>query len=426
MSSQDAGLYNMDEGGVLQRLGGYTTQTLRGAEGRLEASRAIDAKETQLTEEKESQAEEGLGIGVGTATAFSGVVGLVKKRAMGVIKSKAQQQLDKIMNKVKQRKQAGEGDEGAGQHPPATQDPNATPQEPAPNSGGAEPPPPAEPPSVEPPAIEPIAPRVIDAEAPKGSVGNPISGADAPPPPAKSKPPVEEEEGEDPADAILPAEAPADLPASFTTSIGRGGGSVLTDRPIDPLGQGQPDLYTQLSYKDAPSGDTATQVETARPPPAVEADPVVEPPPSGITAEINTAQQDALGGMRSSLKQLGLSDDDAGSLVGKIASGGGDTEDLLSGASELLSSFSSGVGGVLGALGGASEVLGPLSVVAGIGMGIWGEVKQAREEAQSKIKVGEYQKDLQNLTDTTALQTGSIAMPTLDTSQFRAGGIGNF
>ncbi len=58
----------------------------------------------KITEEKESQEEGGLGIGIGSAGVFSGVVGLVKKRAMGIIKTKAKESLDKLVAKAKANK----------------------------------------------------------------------------------------------------------------------------------------------------------------------------------------------------------------------------------------------------------------------------------------------------------------------------------
>ena len=56
MSSQDENLYNMDEGGVIQRLGAYQTGLQRSLEGQLESSRAVDQMKTAEEETKEARA----------------------------------------------------------------------------------------------------------------------------------------------------------------------------------------------------------------------------------------------------------------------------------------------------------------------------------------------------------------------------------
>jgi hypothetical protein len=154
MSSNDEQLYNMDSGSILQRLGSASTMLQRNTEGMLEASARVDAKKTQEAETKEAEAQEGLGIGLGSAGVFSGITGLVKGRIMGVVKTKAKEALDKLVEKAKTSKQElkdklenkdgeegeegegeeGGGEEGAGGQPPAQADPNSTPDNPAPNS----------------------------------------------------------------------------------------------------------------------------------------------------------------------------------------------------------------------------------------------------------------------------------------------------
>ena len=100
--------------------------------------------------------------------------------------------------------------------------------------------------------------------------------------------------------------------------------------------------------------------------------------------------------MRGSLKNLGMSDDDVSGIVGKLGAGGSDIEDLLQTGSSILGSMGEGFGRCFwGFLGSASEVLGPLSAVAGIGMGIYAEVKQREEEKGQSDKARQYQGDLQ-------------------------------
>jgi hypothetical protein len=113
-------------------------------------------------------------------------------------------------------------------------------------------------------------------------------------------------------------------------------------------------------------------------------------------------------------------------LISKLAGGGSDLEDIIGAGSDILSSMSGALGGALGVLGTTAEFLGPLSAVAGVGMGIYSVIEQGDEEKAQQSKLTEYKGDLQNLSNTTQLQTGSIAMPTMDTSQFRTGGMMNF
>lgn len=567
MSSQDEQLYNMDSGSVLQRLGGASTALQRLEEGKLEASARVDAKQTQITEEKESQEEGGLGIGIGSAGVFSGVVGLVKKRAMGIIKTKAKQSLDDLVAKAQARKQAlkdklkGEdgdeppaGEDGAGGQPQAQADPNATPDNPAPNSadssnptygnqeavdanpqtaeaptGGSEAPARAGEYNVDVEQAPRVPPRTETTETPQADIETPriqVTEPDTETPenmnPARTQP----DEGEnidnassqadlDPIESRLAtrynnldSEAQGRANRTYnnsddTQSTPEGETQTLENRkdnlsvredaineqelnpdttfkdpnlsidqddpawsntqkvkpqqtrgetydnPAETQGSTTEGATTTLQEADSVpqealsetttyGGRAGTITATAEQAPDIPARniPAPEPdaptPPAGggadaLQANLSEQTQDAMATFKGNIKsQLNLSDDDAGELISKIAGGGADIEDIVGAGSDILSSMSGSLGGVLGFLGSTAEVLGPLSAIAGIGMGIYSAIEQGKEEEASEKKVTQYQSDVQNLSNTTQLQTGSIAMPTMDTSQFRTGGMMNF
>lgn len=109
--------------------------------------------------------------------------------------------------------------------------------------------------------------------------------------------------------------------------------------------------------------------------------------------------------------------------IGKLLSGGGDIADTLTslatgGAAESL--------GLLGAASIATEALGPLSMFAGAGVGIWQAVSEEQAESKAADNAKKYETMAQGLSAAPQLQTGSIALPTMDSSQFRSGGLSNF
>ena len=109
--------------------------------------------------------------------------------------------------------------------------------------------------------------------------------------------------------------------------------------------------------------------------------------------------------------------------IGKLLSGGGDIADTLTslatgGAAESL--------GLLGAASIATEALGPLSMFAGAGVGIWQAVSEEQAESKAADNAKKYETMAQSLSAAPQLQTGSIALPTMDSSQFRSGGMANF
>lgn len=658
MSSQDENLYNMDEGGVIQRLGAYQTGLQRSLEGQLESSRAVDQMKTAEEETKEARAEEGMGIGNGSAGLFASVVGLAKKRAMGIAKTKAQGILKDLTDKMKANKQELLDKLKENKQPDAETDPNADDTNPQPNSDGnpvgggqadtnppanpnptqdlddLQPPPPPEPetapdipartitetrtediparagqPEIRAPDIpartetqtvetSPARAGAVETEQVGEIQGEPIMGQQTfsvpKPAPARTQPeeldniadvnsaedltPIQNRvqarfnnldgraqarsdatmrgdpeytenptsledqatntmlrdeavrqeeanpdttfkdpdlqlnEGEqgtarltnesdifnprlgttrnqasfnnppevenitqeiqtgttDPQPLFASQQAP-DIPAK-TTQVTQ---EVSPARQGEVLQEGTPDIpastRTITTTRDIPArqgaeiqpedlgdlpppppeaqgvgnigrgvaGDTDTGqnlgnvINANRPqPPAPQQ---AEAPRGGnlatqsdeLQAQVAQQADDLQSTMRGTLsKTLGMSEEDATSLLSKVAGGG--TEDLISAGSDILGSLSGWGSGALAFLGTTAEVLGPLAMVGGIGLGIYDEVKQEEQEEKQAQKVSAYQQDLQTLSNSKPLQTGTIAMPTLDTSQFRTGGMMNF
>lgn len=99
------------------------------------------------------------------------------------------------------------------------------------------------------------------------------------------------------------------------------------------------------------------------------------------------------------------------------------TSGLLSGLGEALS----GVGeAVSGALGTAGDVLGPLGVVASLGMGIYDTIEEGKQEAQEKAQATKTQNEINELANKPSFSSGSRALPSFDTTQFRSGSLMNF
>ena len=92
------------------------------------------------------------------------------------------------------------------------------------------------------------------------------------------------------------------------------------------------------------------------------------------------------------------------------------------------------IGSVLGKIGeGTASTLdtalayaGPLGEIAGIGMGVYSIVESMIDGDKAEERKADLQNDLNALKDNVGLSMGSTAMPTLDTTQFRSGGLQNF
>ena len=144
-----------------------------------------------------------------------------------------------------------------------------------------------------------------------------------------------------------------------------------------------------------------------------------------VTDDLNT-QLDSAGNMTSKLTNLmkgqGFSDSDIGAITSKLNAGDSSdiTDTLTEGFSSLLEE------GGTSMLGTALDFLGPLGALAGVGLGIYGAVEGDDEDDSAIANAKTYQSDLTFLGSSPQLQTGSIAMPTMDTTQLRTGGMMNF
>jgi hypothetical protein len=238
-------------------------------------------------------------------------------------------------------------------------------------------------------------------------------------------------------EGAIEQEGTPDIPAGQITETttrqipARAGADLDVDVPPPPAGGQAGQLAGRGVAGDFDTGQNIGNVINQQRNPAVAQQ--AEAPRGGqvggqvdeLQAQVAQQGEDLQSTMRGTIsKTLGMSDEDAGALVSKIATGG--TEDIISAGSDILGSLSGWGSGALAVLGTTAEVLGPLAMVGGIGLGIYDEVKQEEQEEKQAQKVQTYQDDLQKLSNTTALQTGTIAMPTLDTSQFRTGGMMNF
>jgi hypothetical protein len=210
------------------------------------------------------------------------------------------------------------------------------------------------------------------------------------------------------------ANSVAQEPLSQTTQIAGRSGDITTEAIRAP----------DIPARSVPAEPAPVAPEPVAP---TTATPVVEGGATELQSQLGSMTSDALSTFRSTIQsKLNLSDGDADTLMSKLVSGGSDVEDLLGAGSDILGTLSATAGGAMGILGGISSVLGPVAAVAGIGLGIYSVFKQEDDQINQANKLKEYQGDLQKLSDSTQLQTGSIAMPTMDTSQFRTGGMMNF
>lgn len=148
-----------------------------------------------------------------------------------------------------------------------------------------------------------------------------------------------------------------------------------------------------------------------------------DPAGSSSTELAVQTQMDGKSALQAMLKNSGMDDDTITNLMSGFSKGD-DVADLLDAGTSL---FSDGASTLLGTIGsGVLDALGPIGAIGGLVGGIYSLVEEddAEETAQKNAKA--YQSDLTSLSATPSLSTGSIAMPTMDTTQFRTGGMMNF
>ena len=224
-----------------------------------------------------------------------------------------------------------------------------------------------------------------------------------------------------PADDDLPVDEPSstnptikltdddDPTSSYTYDPAKASDLEQETKPIDP------EVDEPVSTLD---GSTPTT-------PATDTTLATTEDPAGASAS-ELANQTAMDGQKSlqaMLKNSGMDDDTITNLMSGFSKGD-DVADLLDAGAGL---FGEGASSLLGTAGSfALDALGPLGAIGGLVGGIYSLVEEddAADTAAKNAKA--YQTDLTSLSATPSLSTGSIAMPTMDTTQFRTGGMMNF
>lgn len=236
-------------------------------------------------------------------------------------------------------------------------------------------------------------------------------------PPTRDPEPEPEDDTPAPADDDLPVDEPSstnptikltdddDPNTSFTYDPDKASELEQETEPIDPAVDEPP-----VSSLTEPTDTTlATQTED----------------PAGASASelANQTTMDGKSALQAMLKNSGMDDDTITNLMSGFSKGD-DVADLLDAGTSI---FGEGASTLLGTVGsGILDALGPLGAIGGLVGGIYSLVEEddAQETAQKNAKA--YQTDLTSLSATPSLSTGSIAMPTMDTTQFRTGGMMNF
>lgn len=197
--------------------------------------------------------------------------------------------------------------------------------------------------------------------------------------------------------------------------------------PPDPMSAFKGSRYGEAADADDPVGTLGTPafLEEQRPLPSrIRTTPrsYEQPDPEAVSGRIETAvaPQEAVIGAKGALARAGL-DRFRGMPVERaegevaddaVAGGEGDLGD----ASSLLDM----VGGWSGAL----SILGGAGMVAGIGLGIAGDIDASKEEDIQEKELGQEEHILKH---PQRVGFGSLAMPTYDTSTMRGGGgMGHF
>ena len=206
----------------------------------------------------------------------------------------------------------------------------------------------------------------------------------------------------------------------------------LDEDEIQPAPPPPPPTETPTPATTSEPPTTSLDEDEIRPAPRLNqfddsSDPVsslTDDAPSSTTAELTSqTESGGLSSLKSMLSNQGMNTDDIGSLLKGLGSGD-DLTDVLSAGADMFGGGSSSLLGTIG--GGLLDALGPVGALGGAIAGIWSAVSSddALETATKNAK--SFQNDVTYLSATPQLSTGSIAMPTMDTTSFRSGGLSNF
>jgi len=235
---------------------------------------------------------------------------------------------------------------------------------------------------------------------------------------------------------------------------GQGGKMVasVAKKALQPIVRGAVSKYNLKQAGRAPTGPETDDVPVeggGLPPPAVEGaiegSAPIERPPSlnARVAELDTPTEggdmaDLATNVKGIFKNAGVdvegAEDEAVNSISKLSGvdipEGMGLDDLATGGAETLAEMGGATAGSV--LGTALGFLGPVGMLAGIGMGIASLFKEGETQSKEAEVDKNYAKATLSLQKFQAIgggtpefTTGSMAMPVLDSSSFRAGS-GNF
>jgi hypothetical protein len=425
MASADDQIYAAEAGGVLQRLGGAVSQRQRQAEGIMSADEAARAASSQAAADEEAATQGEVGVGSGVA----GGVGLTTSLVRGVIKAKrAAKALGRARDFIRQKADVSEAQqeiqgEDATRVRMAGEEPAAGPSE---------------------VGTQPTLQAGTSADVAAGESRATLRGIQGqmratldpePEPPAAPEPAAPEPAAPDPAPTLDAAPAPP-VPAARPTVDWLGDDADLREGPaptqpapatLDQTPAG-PDTSAQSAW------DSNYQASVNRTPAQADL--------SDAQANLGDAADDALQAGKQAASQLqeqisskaASATDFLETAASKYGLKGANLGDILGSTPEELGDLVGGIGGdisggggALAAVGGAAlESLGPLSMFAGVGLGIYSAWEEGKQEETAKDNAAKYNADVNALSAAPELSTGSIAMPVMDSTAFRSGGISNF
>lgn len=433
MASADDQIYAAESGDVLQRLAGQVVQRQRAAEGIMSADEAARTASSQAAADADAETQGEVGVGSGVA----GGVGLTTSLIRGVIKAKrAAKAIGRVREFVREKADLSSAqqeiqDEDATRVRLAGEEPAAGPSE-----IGTQ------------PTLQAGTTADVEAGQARAELGGlqaQMRAAQAPQEDPVPDPTPDAAPAPDPAPAPAVAEAPDPAPAPATLDLGdadwlgprlgnlrapnyanvpRPAPATLEQTPAGPAPQSNTDIWNR-NYSAAAERQPvqAEAAPEAAPDVGAAADDVVEAgkqAASQLQEQISSKAASATDFLESAASRYGIKGANLGDLLGSAPD---ELGDLVGGVAGDVAGGTS----TLAAVGGAAlEALGPLSMFAGVGLGIYSAYEEGKQEETAKNNAAKYTADVNALSAAPQLSTGSIAMPVMDSTAFRSGGISNF